>query len=78
MCGACCKLAGIVYGFETKPGTTECIHLTEDNKCGIYDTRPEVCRIKKRQNIEYYKTTANVCNALMDAQKIDSKYRIKI
>lgn len=32
---------------------TECKHLQSDNRCGIYHTRPEICREYKTDNCEY-------------------------
>jgi len=29
---------------EGKPAGVPCIHLAEDYSCGIYETRPKVCR----------------------------------
>lgn len=48
-CGACCiapsissPIPGMPHG---KPSGTQCIHLTEDMLCGIYNSplRPAVC-----------------------------------
>jgi Fe-S-cluster containining protein len=32
---------------------TKCKHLGEDNMCGIYDTRPQICRDYTTKNCEY-------------------------
>ena len=32
---------------------TECKHLQPDNRCGIYETRPEICREYTTDNCEY-------------------------
>jgi Fe-S-cluster containining protein len=32
---------------------TRCKHLRDDNLCGIYDTRPQVCREYSTSNCEY-------------------------
>jgi Fe-S-cluster containining protein len=32
---------------------TECRHLQPDNRCGIYDTRPQVCRDYSTKDCEY-------------------------
>jgi Fe-S-cluster containining protein len=32
---------------------TECQHLQPDNRCGIYDTRPQVCRDYSTKDCEY-------------------------
>lgn len=49
-----------------------CEMLGEDNKCTIYNTRPDICNIKKiayRLNlnpIEFYKHNAMSCNELLE------------
>ncbi len=32
---------------------TRCKHLRQDNRCGIYQTRPQVCRDYSTKNCEY-------------------------
>ena len=32
---------------------TECKHLQPDNRCGIYETRPQICREYTTKNCEY-------------------------
>ena len=32
---------------------THCKHLQEDNRCGIYHTRPNICREYSTENCEY-------------------------
>lgn len=32
---------------------TTCKHLQPDNRCGIYDTRPQICREYSTNNCEY-------------------------
>lgn len=49
-CGACCKrvdmVPAIIRGPVVVPGPNgDCIHLTADNKCDIYNTRPRRCRV---------------------------------
>jgi uncharacterized protein len=34
--------------------TTKCIHLQDDHQCGIYETRPETCRIYSNKNCDYH------------------------
>ena len=34
----------------TKPGTSECIHLTEEG-CGVYEDRPAACRYYALGNV---------------------------
>jgi uncharacterized protein len=46
-CGACCKLCNKVEELRhLDRGDGTCIHLTEENKCSIYETRPEICNTK--------------------------------
>ena len=33
---------------------TECRHLQPDNRCGIYETRPQVCRDYSTETCEYH------------------------
>jgi hypothetical protein len=47
-CGACCialsissPLPGMLNG---KPAGVRCVNLTDDMRCRVYDTRPQVCR----------------------------------
>ena len=32
---------------------TTCRHLQDDNRCGIYETRPQICREYSTDNCEY-------------------------
>jgi len=56
-CGACCIVISIsspIKGMpEGKPAGVRCIHLTEDNKCALFNhpDRPEVCRLFKAEEI---------------------------
>lgn len=49
-CGACCiapSISSPIPGMPAgKPAGIRCIHLTENNLCGIFDhpDRPQVCR----------------------------------
>lgn len=42
-CTACCKVLNIAE--LNKPGNTWCPHCKIGSGCGIYDTRPESCRV---------------------------------
>lgn len=33
---------------------TRCRHLREDQKCGIYETRPKICRSYRTDNCDYH------------------------
>jgi Fe-S-cluster containining protein len=41
-CGACC-VAPDIAGLD-KPLGIRCRHLGDDNLCGIYEDRPQICR----------------------------------
>ena len=46
-CGLCCRLIGGIpqlVAFDRGDGV--CCHLTEDNLCDIYDSRPEICSVE--------------------------------
>jgi len=66
-CGSCCAFIG-------------CKHLTDDNLCDIYETRPDTCKIgyskdhsartKEMTTEEYYELNKDFC-------KIFQKWRKK-
>jgi len=74
-CGACCREAANL-GLMPDRGDGACIHLQQDNSCGIYETRPEICRVvgTKKDYIEATK----VCHALIDHYGLDEKYKIDL
>ncbi|MFN7134117.1 MAG: YkgJ family cysteine cluster protein [Myxococcales bacterium] len=41
-CGACCVAPDIAA--LDKPVGLRCPHLTEQNLCGVYERRPQICR----------------------------------
>ena len=41
-CGACCVAPDI--STIGKPLGVRCPHLTEDNLCAVYESRPQICR----------------------------------
>lgn len=87
-CGACCRRVGAVPNFPEpiKPDGS-CIHL-EDNKCKIYETRPELCRVEdlhgKVDHIKhlslkrYYQLTNSVCNMYILQDGMDDAFLIDI
>lgn len=89
-CGACCKTLDLFgleelkkNGLKTIDGKT-CENLKEDNTCGIYDTRPDMCRVNKNWErlkeegdiFSYHKRMADMCNRFQIEQNIDKKYRV--
>lgn len=49
ICGLCC-IAYSISSLNKKAGE-RCIHLGSDNKCKIYEERPQVCRDFKADNL---------------------------
>ncbi|MBO5265572.1 MAG: YkgJ family cysteine cluster protein [Ruminococcus sp.] len=55
-CGKCCRSisrTGLLKEFENENG--ECIHLTDDNRCDIYDNRPDICNVEKMYELHFHK-----------------------
>lgn len=48
ICGACCiaqSISSIIpETSQGKPAGTRCVHLSAENRCRIYNERPQVCR----------------------------------
>lgn len=56
MCGACCHFCNIVPELKHfDRGDGVCINLREDNSCGIYESRPDVCNTRTMWNEHYSK-----------------------
>jgi Fe-S-cluster containining protein len=49
LCGGCCVAPDIAA--LDKPLGLACPHLTEDCRCRIYETRPDVCRSYKADEL---------------------------
>lgn len=70
-CGACCKIAGWVDStLALDPGNPTCKYL-EDNKCTIYDERPDICRTENYPAPESVKAKycAEVYNFIHDREE---------
>lgn len=53
-CGLCCRNIGNIPELkEYDTGNGICIHLTEDNLCGIYTERPDICHVEKMYQQKY-------------------------
>lgn len=89
-CGSCCKRIGLVrdkfeelnfpYGVDEKGW---CEMLGQDNKCKVYDTRPDICRTNKTfdnffsktmTKSQYYTMNTKLCNEWMKEDETDKKY----
>jgi Fe-S-cluster containining protein len=44
-CGGCCRRVKFLHPDWPTRADGACIHLTADNRCAIYATRPLVCRV---------------------------------
>ena len=62
-----------------------CEMLGDDNKCIVYDKRPDCCVISKvyENNLrhvmtrkEFYRRNSIICNTWMDEDKVDESFRI--
>jgi Fe-S-cluster containining protein len=82
-CGVCCtniKTFPFAEEFALKDGS--CKHLTKENKCGIYETRPDFCNVKKRSENSllgekgYYKLFSMACNHMQKRKGIPIKFRV--
>lgn len=73
-CGACCRRVHLIPDWPRKMLKSDgsCAHLTADNKCDIYETRPPVCRVDYMIGLLGidrtlgYKLNAELCNKWME------------
>lgn len=57
LCGICCKnIKHVPQLKEYDNGNGQCIYLTIDNKCSIYNNRPEICNV----NLMYKKYYSDI------------------
>ncbi len=88
-CGICCQNISTIKELkEYDLGNGICKYFDRiNNKCIIYENRPQVCRIDEMFEEEYnsffskkefYIENAKVCNILQEQYKIDKNYRINI
>lgn len=87
-CGCCCKRVGLVKKFlseEEFPYNADENGICEkfiDNKCSVYNERPDICNIYKmaiKLNIDvkyYYNQNIKQCNSFMDEDNIPLNFRI--
>lgn len=84
-CGACCKYLHIAEELqEFDRGDGVCMHLDETtNRCGIYETRPDICNIQTQYRLHYQETpwpefvaeNLQVCEALQQDQKAKERFK---
>lgn len=96
-CGCCCKRIKLVVEFMgikdpkdhlyfphswNKKGV--CQHLTEDNKCKIYNSRPLLCNVEKLTEFlgydkkQFYQENVLACNKMMEEDNIPLHFRIEL
>jgi len=74
-CGACCRVAA-EFGLMPDRGDGACVYLQQDNSCGIYETRPKMCRVIGDK--KYYIKATKACHDLIDHYGLDEKYKIDL
>lgn len=56
-CGLCCKTASVavltLIGLPVHGSGAGCGNLKDDNSCGIYESRPAICRVDKVHSMAY-------------------------
>jgi hypothetical protein len=75
------EVAAFPYSFD-KDGA--CEKLGADNRCTVYDARPDICNIEKTHALFYahipirkhYKNTAQICNLAITKAGLDKKFLI--
>lgn len=87
-CGSCCKRidikniedAGETFPYQVVNG--RCEKLSDDNKCTVYENRPDVCNIDfmitkfKMDREKAHKQTALLCNAFMASEGLTNFIKI--
>jgi len=82
-CGACCHRAYRI-GMPLRKDVSTCIYLGSDNRCTIYDRRPDVCTVdhqltkKDMTRLELYRAISEKCNDMSRADGLDEKYLIDV
>jgi Fe-S-cluster containining protein len=84
-CGICCTRVGkFPTGEDFALADGRCRHLQPDNRCGIYESRPEICRVKDRADKSavptkiFYKQFAGICNQAQKRAGVPVEFRVSI
>ena len=59
----------------------KCIFLTENNKCNIYEDRPEICRtfgLNNKQSCPYLNTLGNRRESLNKIKQLEEQFKRRI
>lgn len=90
-CGQCCKRAGTIPNFpEPLNPDGSCVHLQTDMTCGIYESRPNICRVNtgyiqltisgqiSMGLIDFYKENNKMCNKWIQEAKLPDSFLIDL
>jgi hypothetical protein len=85
-CSACCRNIGHLNLPHNGDGI--CLNLDKKtNKCLIYETRPDICRVNKMfekhfktkmTKKEFYIINTEACHKLIEKEGLDNSYKIDI
>ena len=85
-CSACCRNIGHLDLPHNGDGV--CLHLNKKtNKCSIYNSRPEICRVDKMfknhfkhkmSKKEFFILNTKACHDLIDKEDLDESFKIDI
>jgi Fe-S-cluster containining protein len=87
-CGCCCKRVGLIKlllyeeDFPFNVDENGACEKLIDNKCSVYNDRPDVCSVYKmalKSSIpidEYYNLSIKICNDIMDNDNLPLNFRI--
>lgn len=84
-CGACCRRVRTVDpNWPVKADGKSCIHLQDDNTCGIYETRPPICRIEDVGRAlglsegKHFLLSMLACNKMQVEDGMGAEYRVRV
>lgn len=90
-CGACCRRALFVVAAtgldDWPPGFTPsgaCAALQADNTCGVYETRPPLCRVDEMREAhgadkrDWYEANAAQCNTMQVEDGMAETFRVHL
>jgi uncharacterized protein len=85
-CGACCRNVTGLDLPQDKHGV--CLNLDKKtNKCSIYDSRPEICRVNvmykkyfkhKMSKKDFYILNTKACHNLIDKENLSDEFKVDI
>ena len=86
-CGSCCRRAGQLNIMPQRDDGA-CVHLSIDNSCKIYETRPDFCRVSNMAILHnqktgipilsYFKIASMICNNFIREDNLDKSFLIDV